>query len=94
MSVPVLECAFRTQRVLVDGSPVEPSHSLTLGQTWEMVFHRHETEVHVATSQPLPHIVVGVDLHLETCAGGDLKLRNFGWAQLIYALTEHLTTEK
>ena len=26
--------------------------------------------------------------------GRDLKLRNFGWAQLIYALTEHLTTEK
>ena len=64
MSVPVLECAFRTQRVLVDGSPVEASHSLALGQTWEMVFHRHETEVCVATSQPLPHVIVGAGLHL------------------------------
>ena len=42
---PILTCAFETRRVLVDGRPVEPSHPLSLGQTWEMIFHRHETEV-------------------------------------------------
>ena len=46
VSEQILACAFETRRVLVDGEPVEPSHSLSLGQTWEMIFHRHETEVH------------------------------------------------
>ncbi|CAI8034846.1 RNA pseudouridine synthase 7 [Geodia barretti] len=45
VSEQILACAFETRRVLVDGEPVEPSHSLSLGQTWEMIFHRHETEV-------------------------------------------------
>jgi RluA family pseudouridine synthase len=37
--------AFQTHRVLIDGSPVEPSHTLSLGQTWEILLHRHEPEV-------------------------------------------------
>ena len=45
VSEPILVCAFETERVLVDGRVVGPSHSLSLDQTWEMVFHRHETEV-------------------------------------------------
>lgn len=45
VDAPILACAFETHRVLVNGSPVQPSHTLSLGQTWEMVFHRHETEV-------------------------------------------------
>ena len=47
VSVQILACAFDTSRVLVDGCPVQPSHTLRLGQTWEIVFHRHETEVRV-----------------------------------------------
>ena len=40
----------------VDGRVVGPSHSLSLGQTWEMVFHRHETEVR-GHSSPNSHCV-------------------------------------
>ena len=40
----------------VDGHVVGPSHSLSLGQTWEMVFHRHETEVR-GHSSPNSHCV-------------------------------------
>ena len=51
VSEPILVCAFETERVLVDGSVVGPSHSL-----WEMVFHRHETEVR-GHSSPNSHCV-------------------------------------
>ena len=40
----------------VDGRVVGPSHSFSLGQTWEMVFHRHETEVR-GHSSPNSHCV-------------------------------------
>ena len=40
----------------LDGRVVGPSHSLSLGQTWEMVFHRHETEVR-GHSSPNSHCV-------------------------------------
>ena len=40
----------------VDGRVVGPSYSLSLGQTWEMVFHRHETEVR-GHSSPNSHCV-------------------------------------
>ena len=56
VSEPILVCAFETERVLVDGRVVGPSHSLSLGQTWEMVFHRHETEVR-GHSSPNSHCV-------------------------------------
>ena len=56
VSEPILVCAFETERVLVDGRVVGPSHSLSLGQTWEMVFHRHETEVR-GHSSPISHCV-------------------------------------
>jgi RluA family pseudouridine synthase len=45
VSEEILTCAFEMGRVLVDGGVVGPAHLLSLGQTWEMVFHRHETEV-------------------------------------------------
>ena len=53
VSEQILACAFETRRVLVDGEPVEPSHPLSLGQTWEMIFHRHETEVHYTVVEVL-----------------------------------------
>ena len=56
VSEPILVCAFETERVLVDGRVVGPSHSLSLGQTWEMVFHRHKTEVR-GHSSPNSHCV-------------------------------------
>ena len=56
VSEPILVCAFETERVLVDGRVVGPSHSLPLDQTWEMVFHRHETEVR-GHSSPNSHCV-------------------------------------
>ena len=56
VSEPILVCAFETERVLVDGRVVGPSHSLSLGQTWEMAFHRHETEVR-GHSSPNSHCV-------------------------------------
>ena len=56
VSEPILVCAFETERVLVDGRVVGPSHSLSIGQTWEMVFHRHETEVR-GHSSPNSHCV-------------------------------------
>ena len=45
--VPALELqqAFALNRVLVNGTPVDPSYHLSLGQTVEMIFHRHEPEV-------------------------------------------------
>ena len=63
VSEQILACAFETRRVLVDGRPVEPSHSLSLGQTWEMIFHRHETEVHYIVVEVLVqdvHVCTGV----------------------------------
>ena len=56
VSEPILVCAFETEHVLVDGRVVGPSHSLPLGRTWEMVFHRHETEVR-GHSSPNSHCV-------------------------------------
>ena len=51
MSTAKLDCAFRTERVLVDGRPAKPSHRIGPGERWEMVYHRHEPEVSVVVLQ-------------------------------------------
>lgn len=45
MTEEYLACAFATDRILVDDQPADPAHSLSLGQTWKMIYHLHEIEV-------------------------------------------------
>ena len=52
VSEPILVCAFETERVLVDGRVVGPSHSLSPRPD----LHRHETEVR-GHSSPNSHCV-------------------------------------